>query len=174
MSASRTRRICHRQTGAATRCAGCVSGRFGVDCGSTCVPHPTCQGTTACNQETGDPVSCDACVQGRYPARRRRTSAPKIPPDDFLDPDRGNCEAMQPCGPVYCYRYGLDAWSVARPCPNDPDCFGTADEPALACEIDGHCDSWCPLDASGAPVDPDCSAGGAAYCPGGERADQCE
>lgn len=82
------------------------------------------------------------------------------------------CEAMQPCGAVQCLIVDDIAIPVARPCPNDPDCFGTADEPAIACEADGHCDTWCPV-LNGVSIDTDCGAGGGDYCPGGANVDQC-
>ena len=81
----------------------------------------------------------------------------------------GVCEAMVPCGAVFCY----DDLQFGKPCPNDPDCLGTADEPALACESDGHCDTWCPNDATGSSIDVDCQGAGGAYCVGGPKRDQC-
>lgn len=89
---------------------------------------------------------------------------------DFND---GVCEAMIPCGTVRCLIVGDIAFAAARPCPYDADCVGTADEPATACESDGHCDTWCPL-LGGNSIDTDCGAGeGGDYCPGGPDADQC-
>ncbi len=90
----------------------------------------------------------------------------------------GICEAMQPCGTVWNFDFDGFGYVVAKPCPNDPDCVpDTVNcEPPMACDMDGHCDSWCPLDA-GEPVDPDCDIADedtAKYCPGRSQADDCD
>jgi len=89
---------------------------------------------------------------------------------DACDYTDGICESMLPCGAVFCF----DATLVGKPCPNDPDCFGTDCEPAMACEADGHCDTWCPNDSTGGSIDPDCNGVGGEYCAGGAKAGQCD
>lgn len=91
----------------------------------------------------------------------------------------GICESFQPCGAVWKLTVGDISYLVAKPCPNDPDCGATADEPPFACEDDGHCDTWCPVDPANPTVsiDPDCAGTpineAAAYCAGGDNVDQC-
>ncbi len=82
------------------------------------------------------------------------------------------CEAMQPCGEAVCVTAGGWTGWFARACPNDPDCWATADLPALACELDSHCDVWCPLH-DGLSVDVDCGAFGGSFCEGGADWQQC-
>ena len=94
------------------------------------------------------------------------------------DWEAGICEAMQPCGTVWTLTFDGFDYPTAKPCPNDSDCVpDTVNcEPPMPCDLDGHCDSWCPLD-SGEPVDPDCDISEddtAKYCPGRSEADQCE
>ena len=82
------------------------------------------------------------------------------------------CEAMHPCGLLWVY--GSDF--VAQPCPNDFDCAPHLGEPPLPCQHDGHCDTWCPLDRDGIPLDIDCDlydTDTARYCPGREGAGAC-
>lgn len=92
---------------------------------------------------------------------------------DFTE---GICEAMQPCGAVQKLMIGDVHYLVARPCPYDPDCVPFAgDEPAFACDDDGHCDTWCPVH-NGVSIDPNCTGNtdAGAYCPGGVKYDRCD
>jgi hypothetical protein len=133
-------------------------------------PPPTCEGTAVgtnfdlsgddnCNQALFFDVDCQGVANNQFTFRCGKSKC------DYTD---NICESMQPCGTVFCY----DNVQFGKPCPNDPDCFSTGDEPALACEQDGHCDTWCPNASNGLSIDPDCSSGGE-YCPGGSKVSQC-